>query len=1114
MTGVVLSSSGAGAPVLTAVLGPTNTGKTHLAMSRMLGHASGAIGFPLRLLARENYDRAVKEKGATRVALITGEEKIVPPLAQYFVCTVESMPLERSVDFLAVDEIQLAADPERGHIFTERLLQARGRLETMFLGAETIRPMIRRLVPGAQIQSRERLSSLTFTGHKKLTHLPPRSAITAFAAEDVYALAELVRRHRGGCAVVMGALSPRTRNAQVALYQAGEVDYLVATDAIGMGLNMDIDHVAFARLTKFDGARPRRLKATEIAQIAGRAGRGMSDGTFGTTSDPRGHDSHELLEPELLESVETHRFEPLKSIMWRNPTLDWSSPGALLRALDRPPPIPELTRPREADDVMALRGMIHDAEVLRLASNPGRVRLLWDVCQVPDFRKTMSDAHVALLRRIYTDLAGPAQAIPEDWVARQVEKLDRTEGDIDALMSRLAHVRTWTYIAYRPDWLADPQAWQERTRGIEDRISDTLHARLTERFVDRRSTMLVKGLKADAALSATVGRDGQVLVEGHLIGRLTGLSFVPELLPGQLALRDGRQLTGAARRVLRSEIAERVQALMNAEEGTIDLTPAGELLWQDVPVARLVPGPSPLQPGIALVNEELLEPAQKEQALERLQSWLAQHIRTLLEPLVALGSDKTQPESLQGAGRGIAFQIFEGLGAVERRQVQELVAGLTKEQRQGLREAGIRLAQRCVFMPAIQRTPAIALRALLWAVHHGKPLPAPLPNPGQVSTVTQEGWPAAYYLALGYMALGPRALRLDIAERLDRMLAKQWEDAQAAAPAPVPAADAATPSGETAADEAVSDETAPAPAEAAPLEAPEAAVSAEGEAFAAIPEAPVVDESVADAPAEAEAAAEAPTPEAAAEADIVSADPAEEAAAVEGEAQPATEGDAAAAPAAKPAPAGQILPNPPLRRGEVVLTDAIRALIGCPAADLPPVMQAMGFRPIAAGEDGLLRFRRGQPRPEGQERRQHHRRPDNRAGAGEGGSDERRPPRRHEPRSDAGAAPREGEAPRREDRPDRRRHEGARNEGPRRDGPRADGPRKPRPPEGGAFGAGGSGGRPDRGPRPDGDRGPRSGGRDDRRPRRDRESSAGWSDPRPEPSDSSPFAVLKQLKRP
>ena len=562
---------------LVAILGPTNTGKTHLAIERMLGHRSGMIGFPLRLLARENYDRVVKLRGARSVALITGEEKILPPNPSYFVCTVESMPLDRPVEFLAVDEIQLCADRERGHVFTARLLHARGLRETMFLGADTIRPLMRRLVPDAEYVSRPRFSTLSYSGHKKVTRLPPRSAVIAFAIADVFSLAELVRRQRGGTAVVMGALSPRTRNAQVGMFQAGEVDYLVATDAIGMGLNMDLNHVAFARLAKFDGRGLRRLSAAEIGQIAGRAGRHMSDGTFGTTADEG------PLDPEIVSAVEAHKFEPLTRISWRNSALRFNSVGMLLNSLDEPPPAPGLIQTRDADDHRALNLLSRSAEVTALATHPGAVRLLWEVCQIPDFRKMMSDSHARFLAQCFLHLAGPAERLPSGWIAGQIAQLDRVDGDIDTLMTRIAHIRTWTYITHRADWVHGAADWQDRARGIEDRLSDALHESITQRFVDRRSAFLVRHLAGDGELLASVGKDGEVRVEGSYVGRLDGFRFLPDAGDRE----ETRMLVTVANRVLRSEIALRGRLLATDGDDAFAIDPIGNLLWRGGMVGRL-----------------------------------------------------------------------------------------------------------------------------------------------------------------------------------------------------------------------------------------------------------------------------------------------------------------------------------------------------------------------------------------------------------------------------------------------------------------------------------------------------------------------------------------------
>src|SRR5947208_947860 len=637
------------APRLVAVLGPTNTGKTHLAIERMLDHQSGMIGFPLRLLARENYDRVVKLRGARAVALITGEEKILPPNPSYFVCTVESMPLDRPVDFLAVDEIQLCADPERGHVFTARLLHARGLIETMFLGADTIRPLMRRLVPNIEYVSRPRFSTLSHTGYKKVTRLPPRSAVVAFSLADVFALAEVVRRQRGGTAVVLGALSPRARNAQVGMFQAGEVDYLVATDAIGMGLNMDLDHVAFARLGKFDGRGPRQLSAAEIAQIAGRAGRHLSDGTFGTTADAG------PLDPSIVAAVEEHRFDPLTRLSWRNTRLQFRSVGALLRSLDERPSASGLVQTRDADDHRALRLLSRHAEVMGLATNPGAVRLLWEVCQIPDFRKVMSDSHARFLAHCFLHLAGPDGRLPSAWVGAQMAQLDRLDGDIDTLMTRIAHTRTWTYITHRGDWIEGAADWQDRARRIEDRLSDALHDRITQRFVDRRSAFLVRHLAGDGDVLASVDKAGEVRVEGTYVGRLYGFRFVPDASAG-----DGmRTLVTAANRVLRGEMMARARRLAAEADDALAIDERGAVLWRGDSVGRLVAGESILTPRVELRVGDFLDGETRERVRQRLQLFVRSEIEGRLAPLFA-----AQVLPLGGPGRGVVFQLVDTLGCL------------------------------------------------------------------------------------------------------------------------------------------------------------------------------------------------------------------------------------------------------------------------------------------------------------------------------------------------------------------------------------------------------------------------------------------------------------------
>ncbi|HEX2562144.1 helicase-related protein, partial [Phenylobacterium sp.] len=651
--------TGAAPSRLVAVLGPTNTGKTHLAVERMLGHASGMIGLPLRLLAREVYDRIVKARGPRVVALITGEEKIIPPRPQYFVCTVEAMPLSREVEFLAIDEIQLCADPERGHVFTHRLLHARGKSETMLLGASTMAPLVRRLLPHAEIVSRERFSDLSYSGPKKLTRLPRRSAVVAFSADQVYAIAELIRRQRGGAAVVMGSLSPRTRNAQVALYQSGEVDFLVATDAIGMGLNMDVDHVAFAGLRKFDGRRTRWLYPQEIGQIAGRAGRYRKDGTFGVTGEC------EDMDPDLVEAVQQHHFEPVAAAEWRNAALDFASLPALMRSLSAAPQREGLKLAAESLDEMTLRQLAADPEIFDRCRDRSALFRLWDVCQTPDFRKTASEDHVRLVRDFFGHLTSKSRRIPEDWIARQYDWLDRSDGEIDALAGRLASVRTLAYVANRPDWLADPANWQGKTRALEDRLSDTLHEKLMARFVDRRTSALMRGLRVREDLLAGVAADGVVTVEGQYVGKLSGVSF--EAAQGASLLEE-KALRAAATAAVGPEIARRLGKLASEPDEAFALAPDGTLLWRGDAVGVLSGG-TLFAPRVRLFGE-LGAGAARERAQRRLEAFAAAEADRRLKPLRRLESAVSEGK-IKGLARGLAYRLIEQGGVLDRAAVRE-----------------------------------------------------------------------------------------------------------------------------------------------------------------------------------------------------------------------------------------------------------------------------------------------------------------------------------------------------------------------------------------------------------------------------------------------------------
>ncbi|MFO1190118.1 MAG: helicase-related protein [Alphaproteobacteria bacterium] len=753
---------------ITAVLGPTNTGKTYLAIERMLGHRSGMIGFPLRLLARENYDRICRLKGEGAVALVTGEEKILPPSPRYYVCTVESMPVDLPVEFLAVDEIQLAADRERGHVFTDRLLRARGQAETMFLGANTIRGLLKRLVPEADIIARPRFSKLTHAGARKLARLPPRSAIVAFSARDVYSIAELLRSQRGGVAVVLGALSPRTRNAQVAMYQAGEVDYLVATDAIGMGLNMDIDHVVFAARRKFDGWRWRDLAVAELAQIAGRAGRHMSDGTFGTAADLG------VLDPETASAIEEHRFPPIKRLFWRNPDLDFSSARALLSSLQEPPPAPELVRGGEAEDQRALALLAAQPDIASHIKDRRALRLLWDVCQIPNFRNEWGEGHAQLLARIYRFLAAPGGRIPADYAARQLARLDRISGDIDMLMSRISHVRTWTYVAHRSDWLDDAETWQDRARSIEDRLSDALHQKLTQRFVDTRTAALVQRMRDGRDLIASVrpgaaGEGDEVLVEGQYVGDLAGFHFRPDPV---VVGTDMRAVMTAARRALAPEMRRRVAQLAAADDASFALDDQGRIRWNGGTVAGLRAGRRAIAPAVEPVLADLLDVAQRAAIRARVAAWIKSHLAAEVAPLFAIdavvdGRPGGPLPLVGGPGRGILYQLTEGLGLVPRKMVDQQLAALAPAERKVLARLGVRLGMESVYLPAMLRPRAMRIKAILWAAKAERTVPF-LPSPGRVSLVVDPAVPSVFYEAMGYRVLGPRALRVDMLERFAR----------------------------------------------------------------------------------------------------------------------------------------------------------------------------------------------------------------------------------------------------------------------------------------------------------------------------------------------------------
>lgn len=735
-----------------AVLGPTNTGKTHLAIERLCAHSSGMIGFPLRLLAREVYDRVCALKGPGEVALITGEERIEPQGARWLLCTAEAMPAEADLAFVALDEAQLAADRERGHVFTDRLLNLRGREETMLLGSATLEPLVRRLLPEAEVVGRPRFSTLSHSGAKKLSRIPPRSAIVAFSAEQVYAVAEMLRRFRGGAAVVMGALSPQTRNRQVELFQSGEVDYLVATDAIGMGLNLDVAHVAFAGLSKFDGQRQRRLTTAEMAQIAGRAGRHQRDGTFGTLAGTGGHDA--MFTDEEVYAIEEHRFPPLTRLFWREARPRFASLATLIADLERAPDREGLAAAPEAVDLAVLKHLAADPALAGQVRGPALVRRFWDACSLPDFRQYGVDNHARFVARLWQDLA--RGVLGADYVARSIAELDHTSGDIDTLQMRIAAIRSWAYIAQRPDWVLAREEMSARARAVEARLSDALHARLTERFVNRRTTILMKKLGADTALLPVTCESDKVLVDGEAIGWLEGFHFHVD---PAARLADRKLLLAAAERHLPQLLAERAQALASAiAEGTAALTLEDTaLVWHGARLAHLRAGRSALAPRLAPeAAVAALAPEPRAALTGALDAWL-ERLLAPLEPLHKLEA-ATLDRGTGSELRALLIRLIDAGGMTAR-----LPSGferLTPEQRKQLRQLGVRIGALDLFVPALLRPAALAAwhTAQLARGHRLPPFP-----PGTPVVVALQGRAPC---PPGYRRLGPQGVRIDIADRL------------------------------------------------------------------------------------------------------------------------------------------------------------------------------------------------------------------------------------------------------------------------------------------------------------------------------------------------------------
>ncbi len=723
---------------IAAILGPTNTGKTHYAVERMLAHRSGMMGFPLRLLARENYDRIVAIKGSEAVSLITGEEKRIPEKPDYHICTVEAMP-SLKVDFLAVDEIQLAADPERGHVFTDRLLNWRGHLETLFLGAQTIEYAIRCLIPDIEVINRPRLSRLSHAGPRKLTRLPRRSAVVAFSVDAVYALAEHLRATTGGAAVVLGALSPSARNAQADMFQSGEVDYLVATDAIGMGLNMDIDHVAFAALRKFDGQRMRRLTTPELAQIAGRAGRHIRDGSFGTTNRLG------FMDPSIVEDIETHHFDPLTFLWWRTAELDFSSPRNLIVSLDQPPPKDQgrlLQRAPQSADRLALGVLATWPEIAKRSRTPENVRLLWELCRVPDYRRSLGDEHHHLLAQLFIHLSDGV--LPDSWLSQQIDRLDRIDGGIDMLSTRIAHIRIWNYVAFQDSWLDHPDHWRARTRQIEDRLSAALHEALVQRFVDSQTTLAYRLTKSENP-SGLITANGRLMAGQECIGQFDGLRFkIHPTQPSRTHSRqDEKRILKVMRPLLEKESRRRIAALTQEPATAFTLNPHGTIDWHGQTIARLKPGESLSNPNLDIADNPFVGTAERDQIHQYLRKWLATHLRERLAPLWQL-----EAAPLSSLGRGLVFQLREMLGSIPRLMAADCIIALKRPDRRHLRRAGLVIGRQGIFLAALLEPSIIALRALLWKTcwHHTTASSLSLPT----DVIMRVTWPTGYAEAIGY----------------------------------------------------------------------------------------------------------------------------------------------------------------------------------------------------------------------------------------------------------------------------------------------------------------------------------------------------------------------------
>ena len=735
---------------ITALLGPTNTGKTHDAIEKMLEFDSGIFGLPLRLLAREIYEKCLKKIGANKVALITGEEKIIPNSADYFVCTVESMPKDKVVDFVAVDEIQMCADKERGHIFTDRLLYSRGEKLTIFLGSQIMKNIIHELVEGVEFLKKERFSKLSYGGHKKISRLNRKNAIIAFSIEEVYAIAELVRRQKGGAAVIMGSLSPKTRNSQVNLYQSGDVDYLVATDAIGMGLNMDIEEIYFSNLKKFDGKKTRRLNLVEISQIAGRAGRYKNNGIFGTTGDCEALDSDEI------KKIEKHDLPDIKMLYWRNSNLNFETEEKLILSLEEKPTYKNLIRTNESIDEIVLRFLLKKNKENNIYRN--NLKLLWECCQIPDFEKKAYGQHINIVETVFKFLSLKKKRIPNDYMKMQLIGLEKQHGNIDVLANRISNVRTWSYVANKKNWVENGDYWIQLTKNIEDTLSDRLHEELTKSFIDKKISILARGLKQDIILKTEVSEDHKILIDKQYLGKLKGLQFIIDFTSKNLDV-DLKSIKKAARKGVEEELIKRVKNIIKEKNLSINFD--NKIIWQDNPIAKIKKGENYLIPELEIVADDSLPLEEKRELDQFLKSWIESHINEVLGDLINLTKIKIENQYL----RALAYQLYENNGVLKREKIDDIIKLISKEERKKLWGMGIKIGRYHVFLPKMLKPKAVALRTTLWKIYNNISPKLNIPKFG-LNFVVNENFNEKFLLLCGFERFQDYFVRIDILEKL------------------------------------------------------------------------------------------------------------------------------------------------------------------------------------------------------------------------------------------------------------------------------------------------------------------------------------------------------------